>query len=957
MSAVTNFFKPRSEYLLDISTGDAEKTLKKKKGNLLADKSLFRRVASGGLAAAFLGLSLSSGFLTTMSTAPKASADWIGGVVCGASGLNDNDTYAYLGGNTGAMRDLQAGVKFTPDNGGITPVDTKTVPEGGKKTAYEKYGAFSPSFTGWTGVYIDKKSTDVFKGTGGKAEGADTSKQGSQKTIENANTVPLFSHNAGDCFGGTQIMAGFANFVFLVPQTTSWISAELFGFAYSNTISNETSPINDIYDEIETIIVGDTNAPNGLKDTLYLPFLTPVVMIGAISLLYIGVIKRSSTTALQAGVWMVIAGIAGFMFVSKPLIIPNASDMVVNAVTNATTTAIISDQDANALCNVSNSADQAAIIREVRCGIWYNSVYVPWVSGQYGATASDTGNAVFNNDPRNVLADGQTWPRYQLDAQGDTAFNQSEIAYAQLSGDGMTANGTWSGSDAGKAIGAAFLAWIAAIGAGAMIISSSFALLGYQFVMLLLVLLSPFFFLIGAAPGFGRRIAMRWLELITGLVVKRLLVSLILAFFLRLYSVVMGIQGMNYLFQMVIILIISFVCLTQRKTITNLFVDAIDFGGDKRINVDGGQASQGAGRVFAGLAGAAVGAVSANVAAGKITSSMVGSAFNQGPGVTAGVTAPTRGNENINAPANAPANVAASDQKTTSPTKDLGNGVTEANGVTVGPRNYTPVGDDTTTRVLPTTSPTGSPEIVAPAPISNVPMSNGRPIPQQYQNEAELEKLNKDIKRRAMRKGAIQGAQQGFASGKVGVGTVFSASQLGASVGDGVYDNEEVKLQSAARSNREQATLDLFGRQVESLERGEGVNAELNAASRRIDSNADIIQKEQARIDQETKQSLRELEKKADAQVEANNKSAQRDDEVRRTVQRIDRKANTITKAVGGTPVAPTASQGVSRPSQATPNPIDRSTAPVQRTNNALPPAKPDSNGNKGSNFPSKPTK
>lgn len=952
MSAVTNFFKPRSEYLLDISTGDAEKTLKKKKGNLLAGKSIFKRVASGSLAAAFLGLSLSSGFLTTMSTAPKASADWIGGVVCGAAGLNDNSTYAYLGGNTGDMLDRQAGVKFTPDNGGITPVAQPA--KDGKKTAYETYGAFSPSFTGWAGVYVDKDTSDVFKGTGGKAAGTDTSKQGSSEKVANANTVPLFSHNAGDCFGGTQIMANLANFVFLVPQTTSWISAELFGFAYSNTISNVTSPIHDIYDEIETIIVGDTNTPNGLKDTLYLPFLTPVVMIGAISLLYIGVIKRSSTTALQAGVWMVIAGIAGFMFVSKPLIIPNASDMVVNAVTNATTTAIISDQESNALCDVGSGADQETIIREVRCGIWYNSVYVPWVSGQFGATASDASNPVFTNDPRNILADGQTWPRYQLATQNpNDVFNQSEVAYAQLSGEGMEPNGTWSGSDAGKAIGSAFLAWIAAIGAGAMIISSSFALLGYQFVMLLLVLLSPFFFLIGAAPGFGRRIAMRWLELITGLVVKRLLVSLILAFFLRLYSVVMGIQEMNYLFQMVIILIISFVCLTQRKTITNLFVDAIDFGGDKRINVDGGQASQGAGRVFAGLAGAAVGAVSANVAAGKITSSMVGSAFNQGPGVTAGVTAPTRGNENINAPANAPA----SDQKTTSPTKDLGNGVTEANGVTVGPRNYTPVGDDTTTRVLPTTSPTGSPEIVAPAPISNVPMSNGRPVPQQYQNEEELEKLNRDIKRRAMRKGAIQGAQQGFASGKVGVGTVFSASQLGASVGDGVYDNEEVKLQSAARSNREQATLDLFGRQVESLERGEGVNAELNAASRRIDSTADIIQKEQTRIDQETKQSLRELEKKADAQVEANNKAAQRDDEVRRTVQRIDRKANTITKAVGGTPVAPTASQGVSRPSQATPNPIDRSTAPVQRTNNALPPAKPDSNGTKGNNFPSKPTK
>jgi hypothetical protein len=273
--------------------------------------------------------------------------------------------------------------------------------------------------------------------------------------------------------------------------------------------------------------------------------------------------------------------------------------------------------------------------------MWYNTIYLPWESGQYGTTDTSA-NSVLRKDDMNgylksrtitigahtITGAKMTWAIWQLRDQklpdGSTS-RISQIAYSQL-GTGM--NLVWGG-DILRQFNAALLSLIASIGTLIMVISSSFMLLGYEIVLIFLVVLSPFFFLVGAAPGFGRRILMRWFELVTSLVIKRILLTFILAIFLRLYAMVTAIQ-INWLFQVILLSILAYVAMTQRAKIFSVFTDALNFGGDKSIGFDG--AGNKAGGLLKGAAGLAMGAAAGG--AGAALGARIGG---KGTKITAGL--------------------------------------------------------------------------------------------------------------------------------------------------------------------------------------------------------------------------------------------------------------------------------------------------------------------------------
>ena len=873
MSLASKLFPSRSEYILDVSTTNVTRDLKRKRA--AKGSSVARKIGALALILSIGGLGAVTSFLAVNATAPKAQAFDIGvDLFCKKN--DDSNPYAYLGGMSGTMDAVIQGTELagngSPSEQGLFPIVEPG--DGVGKTAYEKYTPFAPAFDYWVGVYDggNKDDDTKFYGTGGLANGTAVV-QGPETTVKNEANSPLYSHNGGDCIAlGKQFGVAFSNFIFFGPKVVIAASAELFGFAYTSSITNKDSPLYDVGQAVEQLIVGHAGT-QGLKDALYLPFLTPIIMIGALSLLYVGIIKRQSTAAFQSAIWMVAAGIAGLLFVSKPLFIPEASDTVVNAVTSATTQAIISDPGANKLCAVAIPSDTTkamnAITREVKCGMWYNAIYTPWVSGQYGVATTNNSaraQAIFNNDPRNILSKATvdvglannktkiTWPIYQLNNQNVNAFNTSEIAYAQLAGvdsSGTTSlgggsgtfkpNGVWAGNDIGKPIGAAFLSSVAGLGTGLMVLVSSFSLIAYQLTMIFLVLMSPLFFLVGAAPGFGRRIAMRWLELIVGLVVKRIVVSLVLAIFIKFYSIIINID-VNWLFQMILIIALTVVGLSQRAKITSLFVDNIDFGGDKRITTEG---SGKGGRLMAGLAGAAVGAVgAASGVGGGITASMV-------KGIVGG-DATAAGAEPGNTAPTAP-----SSSKSAQPV----------------------AASDATPSTLPMPSSGGEPiESSAPSTPVTAPTRPGVTPP-----NIDVKKLNSDLRKKAIRQGAMRGAEQGFGAGKVNSQMLYNASQIGYSTGDGKYDNEVAKLEAQGRTYRDQQMLDLFGGQLEATQAQESEverrHQEMLAAT--AGNNNGAIDPEVTRII----------------------------DETRRTANRIDRKVNDMKNFPGKPSSSPTASQ------------------------------------------------
>src|SRR6202042_3780421 len=75
----------------------------------------------------------------------------------------------------------------------------------------------------------------------------------------------------------------------------------------------------------------------------------------------------------------------------------------------------------------------------------------------------------------------------------------------------------------------AFAALFAALVAGLLILLISVTLIRFKLGFLLLLIVGPFFLLIGTHPGFGRVIALRWVEMLIGVLLKQAAVALTLS--------------------------------------------------------------------------------------------------------------------------------------------------------------------------------------------------------------------------------------------------------------------------------------------------------------------------------------------------------------------------------------------------------------------------------------------
>lgn len=667
--------KPSSGYILNVSTvGIAQQARVQRVTDWLTPA---RKLLVILMVAAITGLGLLSGFMaTTSTTATVAAAGPLEDFIC-FNKANDDNQYQGLAGQT---RTMYATMTGSPTANPFKPPQNSA----GIKTAYTLFGEnFYPVFDSWDGYYTN--DDEKFFGTGGSASFSKY-EDGQKGPLTELNKdvvkkIPLYSHDGLQCTGlDRNVGNSFANAVFMIPKSIVVATASLYDFAFNAAnISDSASPFNPLVRAVSDIITGNGES-KGLKDTLFLPFLSPIIVIGAISLFWVGIVKRSSIAAFQAAIWMIGAATAGILFVNQPMLLPTASDFVVKTVTDTTNSAILGDPSATSLCNVSGggAAMGQALVEEVKCSIWYNAIFIPWVSGQYGKTAEDItlpSQAVeFTNDPRGQLGRQSiemsagrgsgiavpvnNWPYYELNNQSEArSFNLSEIAFAQLTNTlpnpgeagptnyttyAGTSNGTWAGNSPWTPVGMAFLSLIASVGIGLMIFVSSIAVIFYSFTMIFLILLSPLFLLVGAAPGWGRRLALRWAELILVLVIKRIVISLMLAMFLRFYAIIMTLQGVNYIIQLALVCIVSFVAIFQRGKIMNMFTNAIDFGGDKNINVG----SSGKGKALAaGLVGAGLGAVGGAIGAkgisGSAVAGLVGGKKPGGPGTTPGTTQPT----------------------------------------------------------------------------------------------------------------------------------------------------------------------------------------------------------------------------------------------------------------------------------------------------------------------------
>ena len=120
----------------------------------------------------------------------------------------------------------------------------------------------------------------------------------------------------------------------------------------------------------------------------------------------------------------------------------------------------------------------------------------------------------------------------------------------------------------------------AALVAGLLILLIALTLIVLKLGFLLLLLVAgPFFLLIGTHPGFGRIIAIRWFEMLVGVLLKQVAVAIVLSVLLYCYSLIMGTtnQALPWALKILMIALVMVAVFIYRKPFTHLF-SAVGYG-------------------------------------------------------------------------------------------------------------------------------------------------------------------------------------------------------------------------------------------------------------------------------------------------------------------------------------------------------------------------------------------
>jgi hypothetical protein len=133
---------------------------------------------------------------------------------------------------------------------------------------------------------------------------------------------------------------------------------------------------------------------------------------------------------------------------------------------------------------------------------------------------------------------------------------------------------------------------------------------------LLLLVAGPFFLIIGVHPGFGRVVAVRWFEMLVGVLLKQVAVALVLSILLYCYSLIMGTsdQELPWGLKIMMISLVTVAVFIYRKPFQHLFssVGYGMLGANERAEVSWRESAFGFRRVSATAAGTVVpGAVGA----------------------------------------------------------------------------------------------------------------------------------------------------------------------------------------------------------------------------------------------------------------------------------------------------------------------------------------------------------
>ncbi len=365
-----------------------------------------------------------------------------------------------------------------------------------------------------------------------------------------------------------------------------------------------------------------------LGNAIYFPFLAPVVIIAAIWLAWQGLVRKRATRTFEGTIWMVIACAAAIWLIGRPADFTNVGTTVSDGVTSVLNTAFSKlPATAGSNCLPIQTTDKQSVtanyaftsgsglVDQNANELWTVLVCKPWLDGELGTTQyAAPGTAAAKTNVVNLYGRQLLW------AQA-VASNEKPVTADLISAKQATYNGIaqqlqqtnpsvyslFQGDQWTTRLEIGFEALFAAVAAGLLVLLIALTLIMLKLGFLLLLVAGPFFLIIGIHPGFGRVIAVRWFEMLVGVLLKQIAVALTLSVLLYCYSLIMGTTdtALPWALKIMMIALVTVTVVIYRKPFQHLFssVGYGMLGAEERAQVSWRESTFGFRRVTANAGG------------------------------------------------------------------------------------------------------------------------------------------------------------------------------------------------------------------------------------------------------------------------------------------------------------------------------------------------------------------
>ncbi|MFY7069052.1 hypothetical protein ACOQFV_24610 [Nocardiopsis changdeensis] len=298
-------------------------------------------------------------------------------------------------------------------------------------------------------------------------------------------------------------------------------------------------------DALQEVVVGVVGR---LREGVWEPLLPSLVILGAVTLAWWGLVRKRSTLTFEGAVWMIAATTLGLWVLGSPASFINGVGNIINFGTNLMNSAVVGTTEGSepdrcipgspAVTQAFAEDDTEFLARQQSEYLWEALVCRPWIVGQFGS--GETAQQLAGDHAWDLLY-AQAFTRTEsvsvgvnvsedgVDEYYDTLVDEKQAEYERIAGlveDAHTP--TWdmfrgSADLGGDRAMAALVALGASLTGGLLILAAAFGLLVCKLGLLLLMLAAPIFFLFGIHPGRGRTILLRWWELLAGLMLQQLM--------------------------------------------------------------------------------------------------------------------------------------------------------------------------------------------------------------------------------------------------------------------------------------------------------------------------------------------------------------------------------------------------------------------------------------------------